>query len=128
MLSKLTRFVGSQAARQAVRQQSGTGGALDIRFGMQLLLRDKRIPILHKLLALGLGGVLTWLLITAEFPLETIIAAFLPVVGFMADALADGAEAVIFPVLLAALVLPYLAPRTLVDEARMLHLQTIPVR
>jgi hypothetical protein len=118
MVPKLLQFAGSHAARQTLKKHSVAGGPLDLRFGMQLLVREKRIPVMYKLLALGLGGALTWLLVAFEAPLETVIAAFLPVIGFAADALVDGAEVVICPVIFAALMLPYLAPKLLVGEVR----------
>lgn len=118
MLSKFVRFAGSQAAHQTLRKHTNTGGVLDLRFGMHLLLRDKSIPITSKLLALGLGSVLTWMLIGLELPLELFLGTLLPVIGFGVDAMIDGAEAIICPVLFAALMLPYLAPRQLVTVAR----------
>jgi len=43
-----------------------------------------------------------------QVPLESILAFILPVVGIAGDLAVDGAEAVIGPVLVAALLLPYL--------------------
>ncbi len=116
--SKLTRFAGSQVARQAMQKHSGSGGALDLKFGLHLLFRDRNVPLLYKLFAFGLGGALTWLLVALETPLEMILATFLPVIGFTADMMIDGAEIIVCPILFAALILPHVAPRTLVDIAR----------
>ena len=118
MGSKLTRFAGSQMARQAMQKHSGSGGALDLRFGLHLLFRDANIPFLYKLLAFALGGALTWLLVALETPLEMILATFLPVIGFTADMMIDGAEIIVCPILFAALLLPHVVPRMLVDRAR----------
>ena len=56
------------------------------------LLRDRRVPIRTKLIALGIGAA--------------------------GDLTLDGAEAVIGPVLIATLLLPHLAPADLVRQIR----------
>ncbi len=115
---KLVQFAGSQAARQTLQKHSKTGGALDLKFGMHLLFREREVSPLHKLLALGLGAALTWFLIALETPLEAIVATFLPLAGIAIDALIDGAEVIICPLIFASLMLPYLAPKVLVEALR----------
>lgn len=118
MASKLARFAGSQVARQAIQQHTKSGGALDLRFGLHLLARDRNVPIRYKMVALLLGGVLTFILNVLEIPLETMLAVFLPVIGLGFDVVLNGMELVVCPVLFAALMLPRLAPRAFVEAAR----------
>lgn len=125
MASKLARFAGSQVARQAIQQHTTPGGVLDLRFGLHLLTRDRNVPIVYKMLALGLGAALTFLLNILEIPLETMLAVFLPVIGFGADLIWNGLEAVVCPILFAALLLPHVAPKQFVQAAR--GLQAVPV-
>lgn len=116
--SKLTRIAGSQVARQAIQKHTGAGGALDLRFGLHLLFRDQNVSFLYKILAFGMGGALTWLLIALETPLEMVLATLLPVVGLTTDLMIDGAELIVCPILFAALLLPRIAPRLQVSAAR----------
>lgn len=118
MASKLARFAGSQVARQAIQKHTTPGGTLDLRFGLHLLVRDRNIPVPHKMAALGLGGVLTLLLNILEIPLESLLVVLLPVIGLGTEILWNGLELIVCPVLFAALVLPHLAPRPLVEAAR----------
>jgi hypothetical protein len=118
MASKLARFAGSQVARQAIQQHTTPGGALDLKFGLHLLARDRNVPIVYKMLALGLGGVLTLLLNILEIPLESMLVILLPVIGFGAEMIWNGLEMIVCPILFAALMLPHLAPKQFVQAAR----------
>ena len=51
------------------------------------LLRDKRVPLKSKLLALG-AGVVELL----QLPIESIVALVLPIIGAAGDLAIDGAE------------------------------------
>ena len=82
------------------------------------LLRDHRVPIRTKLIALGIGAASVGAFELLQLPVEGIVAALLPLVGAAGDLALDGAEAVIGPVLIATLLLPHLAPADLVQQIR----------
>jgi hypothetical protein len=82
------------------------------------LLRDRRVPIRTKLIALGIGAAGVGAIELLQLPLEGVFAALLPLVGAAGDLTLDGAEAVIGPVLIATLLLPHLAPTDLVRQVR----------
>jgi hypothetical protein len=82
------------------------------------LLRDRRVPIRTKLIALGIGAAGVGAIELMQLPLEGVFAALLPLVGAAGDLTLDGAEAVIGPILIATLVLPHLVPGELVRQVR----------
>ena len=82
------------------------------------LLRDRRVPIRTKLIALGLGAAGVGAIELLQLPLEGVFAALLPFVGAAGDLTLDGAEAVIGPILIATLLLPHLVPADLVRQVR----------
>jgi hypothetical protein len=82
------------------------------------LLRDRRISIRAKLIALGIGAAVVGLVELLQIPFESVAAMFLPIVGITGDVAVDGSEAVIGPLVVATLVLPYLAPASLVPQIR----------
>ena len=82
------------------------------------LLRDRRVPIRTKLIALGIGAAGVGAIELMQLPLEGVFAALLPLVGAAGDLTLDGAEAVIGPILIATLVLPHLVPGDLVRQVR----------
>jgi hypothetical protein len=82
------------------------------------LLRDRRVPLRPKLVALGAGLAAAGIIELLQVPVESVLALFLPVVGAAGDIALDGAEAVIVPVLVATLLMPYLAPATIVEQLR----------
>lgn len=82
------------------------------------LLRDRRVPVRAKLLALGIGAAAIGAIELLQLPVEGVIAALLPFIGAAGDLALDGAEAVIGPVLIATLVLPHLAPAEIVQQIR----------
>jgi hypothetical protein len=82
------------------------------------LLRDRRVPIRTKLIALGIGAAGVGAIELLQLPLEGVFAALLPLVGAAGDLTLDGAEAVIGPILIATLVLPHLVPGDLVRQVR----------
>ena len=111
-MKSILKNLAGQAAGQAVRRYAGNGAPLDPRRGWSLL-RDQNVPVAEKVLALGMGVVLTAILTAAEIPVEAVIGLFLPVIGFGADDLFAGTEMVIGPVLFASLLLPHIhAART----------------
>lgn len=116
MLNLLLRLFGKRVAHRALASHTRVGGLLDIRFGFALL-RDRRVPLGVKLLALILGGALTALLVSMEIPLEGLLTLLLPFLA-LPDFIVDGMETVLGPFVLCALLLPFLAPRPLVDQIR----------
>jgi hypothetical protein len=82
------------------------------------LLRDRRVPIRTKLIALGIGAATVGAIELLQLPIEGVVAMLLPFIGAAGDLALDGAEAVIGPVLIATLLLPYLASPDLVRQVR----------
>ena len=82
------------------------------------LLRDRRVPIRTKLIALGIGAAGVGAIELLQLPVEGVVAALLPLIGAAGDLALDGAEALIGPVLIATLLLPHLAPADLVQQIR----------
>ena len=82
------------------------------------LLHDRRVSLRPKLVALGVGLAAAGLIELLQIPLESVFALVLPVVGAAGDVAVDGAEAVIIPVLVATLLMPYLAPPSIVQQLR----------
>jgi len=89
---------------------------LDWKLGYALL-GDRRVPLRYKIAAFAIGYAGLAILGLLEFPVEEIIA-IVPFLGLIGDVALDGAEAVFVPILLALLILPYLAPSALVDQIR----------
>jgi hypothetical protein len=82
------------------------------------LLRDRRVPIRTKLIALGIGAAGVGAIELLQIPIEGVVAALLPFIGAAGDLALDGAEAVVGPFVIATLLLPYLAPPDLVRQVR----------
>lgn len=85
------------------------------------LLRDQRVSLRPKFMALGAGLVVMGAIQVLQIPLESVLAFVLPGVGAAGDVALDGAEAVVLPVLVATLLMPHLAPRRIVEELRAEH-------
>ena len=83
---------------------------MDIQLGYALL-RDRRVPIRPKLLALAIGAAIVGFTELLQIPLESLFAVILPIVGIAGDVVLDGVEAVFGPLLIATLLLPYLVAR-----------------
>ena len=90
---------------------------MNIRLGYRLL-RDHRVPIRAKLMALGIGAACIGVLELLQLPLEAVLAGILPLIGITGDIAFDGAEAVVGPVIIATMLLPYLVPPLLVRQIR----------
>lgn len=110
--SLITRLAGKAAVNRLARR-----GLLDWRLGLTLM-RDGRVPMRTKGLALGLGAVLMTCLVALEVPLEGVLALAVPLLGTMVDLTADGAEELLGTLVLAAILLPWLTPRALLAEIR----------
>ncbi|MHB8637634.1 MAG: hypothetical protein ACYC96_14295 [Fimbriimonadaceae bacterium] len=80
---------------------------LNFKLGWQLF-RDPRVPVYTKALALSVGALVTVLLMVCEIPLEGLLGLLIPFAGFAADVMFDGAELILFPLLIAMAILPYL--------------------
>lgn len=98
--------------------------SLDWKLGLRLL-RDRRVPVAPKLLALVLGLAAFGAIEFFEFPLQAALTLLLPVLGLAADLAIDGIEFIAIPFFVATLALPFLAPAAIVEEVRSrLHPQT----
>src|SRR5260221_13138291 len=71
------------------------------------LLRDRRVSVRSKLIALTVGLAVTGLIELLQLPFESVFALLLPVAGAAGDILIDGAEAVIPPVLVATVLMTF---------------------
>jgi hypothetical protein len=114
MFKLLLNRVGRQAIH-GVAAGHLQGSRLNIKLGFALL-RDRRVSFWPKLLSLALGGGVAALLIALEISPEAALAIILPAIGFAVDFLTDGMEAIVLPLLFAALLLPFIAPRDIVDQ------------
>jgi hypothetical protein len=77
------------------------------------LLRDPRVLLKTKLCALLLGAVGMLVIQALEIPLEVLSVVFGSPVG-----IEDGVEALVWPIVLAAQLLPRLAPKAQVEQLR----------
>lgn len=116
MIQTLLKVLGGQLLQRAVAQ-GGLQKVLDWRLGLQLM-RDGRVPLGNKVQAGVLGLLALGALEVLELPIQTAMWAFLPLIGFAADAAIDGVELLAVPFLVATIVLPFLAPRDIVDGIR----------
>ena len=113
MMRLLWSRIGTHAVRHAVSGHR-EGSRLNIKLGFALL-SSRRVGIWPKMLALAVGAAVAAGVVALEIPVETILAVLLPGLGLAMDVAADGAEAVVVSVLVASLLLPFIAPRGLVD-------------
>jgi hypothetical protein len=90
---------------------------LDMKLGFALMC-DRRVPLRFKAFAVVLGLAITGLVEFLELPVEGILAALVPILGIAGDVVLDGAETVAGPLLLANALLPFLAPREIVERVR----------
>ena len=82
------------------------------------LLLDSRIPIQSKIIAYVIGLAVFAVLSLIELPVETALAFCLPLIGIVGDVAIEGAEFIAVPLLIAALLLPYIAPAGAVELVR----------
>jgi hypothetical protein len=90
---------------------------MNMRLGYALL-RDRRVPVRTKLIALGIGAASVGAIELLQLPVEGVVAALLPFIGAAGDLALDGAEAIVGPLLIATLILPHLAPAPIVQQVR----------
>jgi uncharacterized membrane protein len=117
MNKRMIRNLSGPLLITMARNYIGNGKPLDFRFGVDLF-KDRRVAVPHKMMAIVLGGVLIVALNAMELPLETLVALLLPVIGAGIDLAFNGVENVVGPLLLAALLLPHVAPKELVQRIR----------
>ncbi|CCW34940.1 hypothetical protein CTKA_00038 [Chthonomonas calidirosea] len=77
-------------------------------------MRSKQIPWRYKLLALGLGALITALLMALELPVESLLATLL--IGLPIDISVDGLEAILGPIVFGSALLPLVLPRQQLQE------------
>jgi len=123
MMKEVWGRLGRHAATTVVGGQL-QGSRLNMKLGFALL-RDRRVSFWPKLLALGVGGALAAMLIALEISPEWLLAVALPGLGMALDFVTDGMEAVIMPFLFGALILPFIAPRDLVNQVMMERAATV---
>jgi hypothetical protein len=90
---------------------------LDMKLGFALM-RDRRVPLRSKLVAALLGIAITGIVEFLEIPVEGILFTLLPILGAAGDIMVDGAELIAGPLLLANVLLPFVAPRDIVAQIR----------
>jgi hypothetical protein len=90
---------------------------MDFKLGYALL-KDGRVPMRCKFMALAAGLVVGVVIEVFEIPVETVLAAVLPILGAATDLVVDGTEMLVLPVLFASILLPFLAPSALVSQIR----------
>jgi len=90
---------------------------VDVRLGFALM-RDRRVPLRTKALAVLMGIGITAIVEFMEIPVEGVLATLLPILGIAGDAVLDGAEMIAGPLLLAHVLLPFLAPHDVVERIR----------
>ena len=82
------------------------------------LLRDKRVALKSKLLALGAGVAVVGVVELLQLPVEGVVALILPVLGAAGDLAVDGAEVFLGPLVIASLFMPRLAPADIVEQLK----------
>src|ERR1700683_3433959 len=85
------------------------------------LLRDRRVSLRPKFMALGAGLAVMGVIQLLQITFESLLAFVFPGVGAAGDVAVDGVGAVIVPVLVASLLMPYLSPQSIVQELRAEH-------
>ncbi len=93
---------------------------LDFGLGFALM-RDRRVSVGTKLLAVALGAGAIVLLGALELPIEAMVVAVLNLLGLEMLTFIDGLELLLGPALFGALFLTRLAPASLVAELRRLR-------
>jgi len=118
VVNQIIRRLSKRAALRAAARHTRQGGFFDVRFGFALM-RDSRIPVGSKLLALGVGVAITAALVGFELPLEALLGIFAPLLGFAADVMIDGLEIVVLPLVFACLFVPHLVSRSTLEVVRL---------
>jgi len=109
--------IGKELLPKAALGHAHKRGWLDFKLGIALM-KDRRVSILAKLASLATGLTLTAILVAIEFPLETVIGALVPFLGLALDLTFDGLEFIFLPILVASLVIRWMAPKAIVESLR----------
>jgi len=117
MGSMLFKMFGMKMAKHALHGNGRRAPLIDVGLGFALL-RDRRVPVAKKGLALLLGGLAIAGLIALEAPVEMLIGLLLNAPGLGMDLLVDGIEMLAGPVLIASLLLTHMAPKEIVEQVR----------
>lgn len=112
----MPHFIARALGRKAVGHAQNQGW-LDVRLGFALL-KDRRVPAVTKLAALGLGLAMTLALEALEVPLEGVFAALVPLLGIALDIVVDGVELLALPFLFGAIFITHMAPKGTVAIVR----------
>ncbi|MDB5100956.1 MAG: hypothetical protein JWM80_5377 [Cyanobacteria bacterium RYN_339] len=96
----------------------GIARYVDVGLGMTLM-RDPRVPVRSKAMAVGLSAAIMAGLIAAEIPLEAMLALLVPILGPAVDLAIDGAEEALGTLFLSTLVIQKLAPKDVVEAIRL---------
>ena len=86
------------------------------------LMWDRRVPVYTKLMAWGLAVGITAIVLVIELPIEALMAAVFSHSGFVGDFILDGVEAIVGPIILSCLLLPFEGPSTRDNQVR----QSVP--
>ena len=113
----LLNLLGGRIVHKVVDKRI-EGSPLDVKVGFRML-KDRRVPLRSKALAIAAGSFLIALLIAMELPIESIVSVM--AFGLIPSVLVDGLEVVIGPVLFGCLFLPLFAPRELTQGFRLNH-------
>ena len=114
-MGTLLHLFGGRIAHKAIANQMN-GSPLDVKVGFKML-KDRRVPLRSKMLALGIGCAIVAALIALELPIESIVSAL--AFGLIPSVLLDGLEAIVGPVLFGCLLLPFFAPRQITQQIRL---------
>ncbi len=111
MFPFLLKAIGEKTVHKSLKSKSR--GFFDIKLGFKLF-RDRRVSQRAKLLSISFGCLILAGMLALELPVETVLASLL--VGLPIDFVFDGLEMVVAPVIFSSLVLPWIAPRNLVEK------------
>jgi hypothetical protein len=106
------------ASNPIVRRVAGKGLARYVDFGLGMaLMRDARVPLKSKAMAVGIGVALMTGLVALEIPVESALTLLMPLLGPL-DLAIDGAEETIGTLLVATMLIAKLAPKDVVELIR----------
>ena len=116
MLRIILGLLGHKVVKDTVGKRVA-GSRLDIKLGTALM-RDGRLPWRYRFGALSIGALVAFLLDLVELPLGTIFAMILPIIGVPLDLALLGLEDVAVVPIVTILMLPFIAPKWLVETVQ----------
>lgn len=111
MFPFILKTIGEKTVHKSLKSKSK--GFFDIKLGFKLF-RDRRVSQRAKFLSISFGCLLLAAMLALELPVETVLASLL--IGLPIDFALDGLEMVVAPVIFSSLLLPWIAPRNLVEK------------